>query len=365
MKKDYRKINQENYDLLWKVGFPFSYVTLFLDSGYKKRDSVFYNEGNVHYTFISKKEREKLSNFGLVLYSKGFKVFKKKLLLALKEIPLQMQRLQKVNLKKLSNKDLSKKFAEVASLSTRLWTDYFFTEYHTTDAVSLAILNNDKRYDIKKLKKNIQETAKLKYRIRKLINKVGLYSPNILENYLLEIQSRLKIKNINRFGYLEIVSLLSGKKLKTPKRDYVLWGKFSNWNEVPPLEARRIFKQLVKTEIDVNQFKGSVASKGFYKGRVKKIEFSFDTDYVHEIASMKKGDVLVSGSTGPEMILACKKAGAIITEEGGIMSHAALVSRELGIPCIIGTKIATKVLKDGDLVEVDANIGVVTILKTI
>ena len=176
---DYKKINQENYDLLWKVGFPFLYVTLFLDSGYKSRDSVLYNEGNVHYTFISKKERERLSKYGLILYSKGFKVFKKKLLQALKEIPPQIQSLQKVNLKKISNKELSKKFVKVANLSTRLWSDYFFTEYHTTDAVSSAILNNDKRYDIKTLKKNIQETSKIRYRIRKLINKVGLYSPNI------------------------------------------------------------------------------------------------------------------------------------------------------------------------------------------
>jgi pyruvate,water dikinase len=58
-----------------------------------------------------------------------------------------------------------------------------------------------------------------------------------------------------------------------------------------------------------------------------------------------------------------KIAGAIITNQGGITSHAAITSREMKIPCIIGTKIATKVLKDGDLVEVDANRGVVKIIK--
>ena len=78
---------------------------------------------------------------------------------------------------------------------------------------------------------------------------------------------------------------------------------------------------------------------------------------------MKKGDVLVAGTTGPEMILACQKAGAIITEEGGICSHAALISRELKIPCLIGTKIATRILREGDLVEVDAIEGVVRLLK--
>lgn len=58
-----------------------------------------------------------------------------------------------------------------------------------------------------------------------------------------------------------------------------------------------------------------------------------------------------------------QKAAAFVTNEGGIICHAAIVARELGKPCIVGTKIATKVLKDGDYVEVDANKGVVRILK--
>ena len=58
-----------------------------------------------------------------------------------------------------------------------------------------------------------------------------------------------------------------------------------------------------------------------------------------------------------------KKAGAFVTNEGGITCHAAIVAREMKKPCIIGTKIATKVLKDGDLVEVDAENGVVRVIK--
>lgn len=73
----------------------------------------------------------------------------------------------------------------------------------------------------------------------------------------------------------------------------------------------------------------------------------------------QKGDILVSVATDPDIVPAMKKAAAIVTEQGGITSHAAIVSRELGIPCIIGTKIATRVLKDGDMVEVDANKGTV------
>jgi phosphohistidine swiveling domain-containing protein len=75
--------------------------------------------------------------------------------------------------------------------------------------------------------------------------------------------------------------------------------------------------------------------------------------------NFKEGDILVAGMTRPEYVPLMKKALAVITNEGGITSHASIVSRELKIPCIIGTKIATRVLRDGDRVEVDANKGIV------
>jgi pyruvate,water dikinase len=58
-----------------------------------------------------------------------------------------------------------------------------------------------------------------------------------------------------------------------------------------------------------------------------------------------------------------KKAKGIITDEGGMLSHAAIVSRELGLPCVVGTVKGTRVLKDGDLVEVDADKGIIKVLK--
>ena len=58
-----------------------------------------------------------------------------------------------------------------------------------------------------------------------------------------------------------------------------------------------------------------------------------------------------------------KKAAAIVTDDGGLTCHAAIVARELKTPCVVGTKIATKVLKDGDMVEVDANKGIVKKIK--
>ncbi len=78
-----------------------------------------------------------------------------------------------------------------------------------------------------------------------------------------------------------------------------------------------------------------------------------------EVGAFRAGEILVTQMTDPDCIVAIRKARAIITDEGGITCHAAIVSRELRIPCVVGTKIATKVLKDGDRVEVDATKGVI------
>ncbi len=86
---------------------------------------------------------------------------------------------------------------------------------------------------------------------------------------------------------------------------------------------------------------------------------------VKDISKFNEGDILVAKITEPSMVIMMNKAAAIITDTGGITSHAAIVSRELGKPCIIGTKFATKVLKDGDLVEVDADIGVVKVIERV
>ncbi len=110
-----------------------------------------------------------------------------------------------------------------------------------------------------------------------------------------------------------------------------------------------------KIDHTITEIKGTVASigKGTVQGKVKILLTA------KEWAKMNQGDILVAPMTSPEFIVAMRKAAAIITDEGGLTSHAAIVSRELGVPCIVGTKIGTKVFKDGDSVEVDADYGIV------
>lgn len=117
---------------------------------------------------------------------------------------------------------------------------------------------------------------------------------------------------------------------------------------------RKGFDDKKSMEMDIH---GSIANGGTAIGKV------IVCKDIASIGKVMKGDILVTSMTRPEFMPALKKAAAIVTDEGGITSHAAIVARELRIPAIIGTKIATKVLKNGMIVEVKANHGIVRILK--
>lgn len=103
--------------------------------------------------------------------------------------------------------------------------------------------------------------------------------------------------------------------------------------------------------------KGIPASPGVAKGKVKVILKP------SENSGMKEGNILVTVMTSPLFVPAIQKAKAIITDVGGLTSHAAIISRELGIPCVVNTKKATNILKDGDKVKVDGTEGEVFLIK--
>lgn len=109
----------------------------------------------------------------------------------------------------------------------------------------------------------------------------------------------------------------------------------------------------------IKQLKGSIACQGSVKGYVRIL---MGHDQIH---LFKEGEILVSPMTIPDFLPAMRKAVAFVTDEGGILCHAAIVAREFNKPCIVGTKFATKTFKDGDYVEVDANQGIVRLLESI
>lgn len=161
--------------------------------------------------------------------------------------------------------------------------------------------------------------------------------------------------------------LLLGMKpdLAKVKRRYNFVGHYNDkssqkFEKIIEVKDKQYFKLLHSQVMGADkEIKGKVACKGGIKkiiGRVRIINHAKSEKFM-------KGEILVTSMTRPEFVPLMKKAKAIITNEGGITSHAAIVSRELNVPCIIGTQIATQVLKDGDEVEVDADNGIVKIVQ--
>ncbi|MFA6227080.1 MAG: PEP-utilizing enzyme [Candidatus Paceibacterota bacterium] len=187
---------------------------------------------------------------------------------------------------------------------------------------------------------------------RKKLNLIGNYT---MYRFLDEACSRLKIDvNIaDRLFWDEYGDLISSPEETTnriEKREYVtcLW----NNSEISYREGVFV-EEKIKVDKDIKTFSGTPAARGFAKGNVSIIIGS------NEFSKFESGNIIVAEMTRPDFLPIMKLAKAIITDEGGLTCHAAIVARELGIPCIVGTRIGTRVLRDGDLVEVDAERGVV------
>lgn len=113
----------------------------------------------------------------------------------------------------------------------------------------------------------------------------------------------------------------------------------------------------------ISSFSGAAASKGIVTGRARIVKVDNPNEFQRIAETIGENDILVTGMTNPAMVVLMEKVKGIITDEGGIASHAAIISREFGIPCIVGTKIATSILKEGEMIELDANEGIVRRLE--
>ena len=183
--------------------------------------------------------------------------------------------------------------------------------------------------------------------------------------FLQEISRRTGIDRENlKYITPREVSLVMEKKiteeqLQERKKTCVYYWDKEGFDVISGKSVENITKALFsKTDYSsVDDFRGLTASMGVATGPVKIVRS------VTEMDKIKEGDILVAVMTRPDYVPAMKRASAIVTDEGGVTCHAAIVSRELNKPCIIGTKIATKVLKDDQIVTVNANHSWVRIVK--
>lgn len=246
----------------------------------------------------------------------------------------------------------------------KLCGDYAKMNFESTDK---AFMHQDKNPIIRK---NLLGVAAFKDVVRAFMNTV-LFETGGYSNQLFTIlgkQFQFAPSLFDHCTQQEILDLFTGNtplESSLVQRPEAFVESYNLDRFCEGKDAETILQEF-KEEVSYSDvIQGQVASPGKVSGTVKVIPVDYsDLDRVHaEIDKMKPGDILVAETTAPELMIACKKAGAIVTDMGGLMSHAAIVARELGKPCIVGTKSATKVLSDGDLVEVNAGKGIVKILR--
>jgi len=206
----------------------------------------------------------------------------------------------------------------------------------------------------------IKDIAKEAYDLRHSTDKIEYQAANILADLAKNMVPSYR-EEINFLTFEEIIKpeQIIDQEIKARQAGYIYYNgqvitgiSLDDFIKKNDME----FQDEVATET-VTELKGQSAQKGKISGKVKAILSLADINKVNE------GDIIVAAMTTPDYLPALKKASGFITDEGGITCHAAIVARELKKPCIIGTKIATKVLHDGDMVEVDADKGIVKIIS--
>ncbi len=211
--------------------------------------------------------------------------------------------------------------------------------------------------------KTVEQLAEL-MDIRKEYNFRAEY---YLEHFVQEISRRTRIptKDLKYLLPEELIEALSGIHYQTiiadRKQCFVFVSTANKIENFTGQNAQMIADQFSHVnQINVNVIHGRVASTGdmyYFRGTAKIIHT------IKDMGQLRDGDILVTPMTSPDFVIGMKKAGAIITDVGGLLSHAAIVSRELHKPCIVGTEIATKVIHDGDIVELHCGKGTIRIIK--
>ena len=304
----------------------------------------------------------------------------------------QLDNLEK-NLSKLDKKLLAKIKRHYTKWN---WTPYTYIgpaydmQYYLQVWSGLIKQNIDIDFELHKLQNHIKETKQEKQKILKELeinNKTKqlfdiaaeiiylkayrkdcfFYGMLHTDRILKEVGKRfnLSLKQARFLSPLEVENLLQGgevlvNELNQRFKHNVYYQDGDKFKIYTGQKAKTFLATLIfekQKKVKSNNLKGTTAHPGIVKGIVRIINTP------DQMSKISQGEVMVAHTTFPSLVPAMKKAAAIVTDDGGITCHAAIVARELKTPCVVGTKVATKDLKDGDRVEVDADNGIVKIIK--
>ena len=361
LERETQKEKSTDYIRMFELpGLPFLMTSIALDY-YKPLKAMAMLRDNLWTSLLPKESEKKTLKEGIKLFGnkKLFDKYRKEFgNYKIRSIKFFETTLKKNN---ISRSDI-KKYLDLIS---EQWKHYQKTEFFYVDDAY------KKSQKDKTTTNNLKHLEEIKNSGREHLNKLIFGNQSYLSKILVKIskQFNIPVDDLLFYSKEEIYGLSDGNKtddsiLTGRKESYVFFIKGKELIILQGSDAKKFISEFI-AESTSNEIKGTPVNKGVVKGRAKVLFYSSDKfDEVSKmIKEMKKGDILIAETTSPELMAACKKASAILTNQGGLLSHAAIVSRELGIPCIVGLENITHIVKDGDLLEVDGDKGIVKILK--
>jgi phosphoenolpyruvate synthase/pyruvate phosphate dikinase len=355
--------DSEQYRLQFKTfGLQLIYADI-LAKNYYGVGAVLAFADNVYRECISKRGYEGASAEGVEFYGSkvSFQNFKRELA---SEFTTSLSETSSLSVNASTKTDVEKFFY----LLKKMFFVYTRMDPLFTDGVFLEAKANTL------LMENITEVGLLKDKYRQQLNELAFEDKSHLKTLLARLAQSFGVESADLYWYTlpEIIALFNGKSVEQEELDrrklgYILLVGEKQIDLYTGIDAAQAARTLQRTLPSARQIKGVVACEGkqaIVTGFVRKIDSSLSNFAAiqAQISEMKRGEILVVSSTGPELMDACLKAAAIVADVGGLVSHAAIVSRELLIPCIIETNIGTDLLNTGDLVEVNATKGLVRLL---
>ena len=247
---------------------------------------------------------------------------------------------------KVKQKNITSDIDQAAQLLEECYRNYFYTEEYYTDQLHPK-----------------EDTF--------LIKKIGNFRLNFINTcihateHVYNLAEKKYGKELAQFMMIEEVK--SGKvanNIQDRKNRFLVIKENIKLNLYVGQNAERLYLEKIQLpkRLQTKIITGKPASTGKITGKVFLISLTA-ANLEERIDAMPHKAILVTESTQPALLLACQKAAGIITNEGGVLSHAAIISRENKIPCIVGTRNATQILRDGAWVELDGEQGTAKLVR--
>jgi len=339
---------------------PLFYIDAKNHKAFSENCLIMYKNSMIHVYYLNdgdKKEADR--GFSFFVKKENTTKYQKMTDIAMGKLKKISNEYKNLNIKKLNNKDLEKRFNDILQFLA-----FYSDLYILTEAAAMAKFE----IEYKRHEKLIEKFGKIRFVLHekskalwyvlgaKLMSEMSkrwglgfsdlfFYTSKEIKDLFRNKKVDAKVINLRKKGFAFIPS---------PDKKMLLVGD----------DFKKLFKEIIENKgVTDKKIKGLVVMKGVIKARAEVILHN-KRSIAKKLKLFKKGNILVTDMTSPDdATLVSKKAGGIITDEGGITSHAAIISREFKIPCIVSTKIATQIIKTGDLVEINGDTGVVSILK--